>query len=362
MTQTAHRIEELDPNFAQPRADKGTHWYDIRAFGIEGQGYPGEIERTYARLPAKARGVVRDPVWELGQHSAGLCVRFVTDSPTISAHWDLWSGNLAMNHRPASGVSGLDLYIKDPTRPPSRQYHWLGTGIPGQQAGNENVLVDGLDGAAHEFVLYLPLYNGVESVQVGVKEGATIRAAPRRIGKPVVMYGTSILHGGCAARPGMAYPAILGRAIDRAVINLGFSGNAKIEPEVAQLLAELDPSVYVLDYCPNNDAAGVAERTEPFVQTLRAAHPTTPIVMVENILPQKHLYVSTTAQGVAQKNAELRAAVERLREAGDAHLLYVPSEHLLGDDGEGTVDGVHPTDVGFQRLAAAVGPVVAGWV
>ncbi|MDP6505660.1 MAG: SGNH/GDSL hydrolase family protein, partial [Planctomycetota bacterium] len=337
--------------------ETGLHWYDSRAFGIEGQGW-SDTQRTYARYPAKAEGVVRDPVWELAQHSAGLCVRFVTSARAISARWQLWNENLAMAHMPATGVSGLDLYIKDPSRPRGRQYHWIGFGTPDRFPDNEAELVGGLGGEAHEFILYLPLYNGVERVEIGIDEESTIDKAPARTTKPIVMYGTSILHGGCASRPGMSYPAIIGRAIDQPIINLGFSGNGQAEPEVAELLTELDPSVYVLDYCPNVGPAQIRERTEPFVEILRNAHPETPIVLVENITYQKHLYVESARSGTEEKNAELRAAFDRLREAGVKHLLYVPGDKLLGDDGEGTVDGVHPTDVGFMRMAETVGPVV----
>ena len=223
----------------------GLRWYDMRSFGIEGKGWSG-TKRPYARLPAKAEGVVREPVWQLAQHSAGLCVRFVTSAKAISARWQLWSQSLAMVHMPATGVSGLDLYIKDPSRPKGKQYHWIGFGKPEKFPENKAELVGGLDGQPHEFILYLPLYNGVEKVEIGINVEADIEKAPARMVKPIAMYGTSILHGGCASRPGMSYPAIIGRWIDQPIINLGFSGNGQAEPEMAKLLAELDPAVVYL--------------------------------------------------------------------------------------------------------------------
>ncbi len=355
-----HRIEELDPNFAQPTAEQGLHWYDVRAFAagrpLEGQGW-SDVGRPFARLPARAEGTVRDPVWSLAQHSAGLCVRFITDAIHISARWSLWDATLAMNHMAASGVSGIDLYIRDTTRPRHRRYHWIGVGRPTQKDANTAALVEELAEGEHELILYLPLYNGVESVEIGVPEGSVVRAV-RRDEKPIVMYGTSILQGACASRPGMAYPALIGRMLDHPVINLGFSGNAQAEPEMAELLAELDPCIYVLDYNPNNPPQRIAERTEPFIRTLRKAHPHTPIVAVENIIYQKHLYVPSAAMNTRHRNAQFRAAIERLRAAGDRHLYYVPCDNLLGDDGEATVDGTHATDVGFVRMAATIGPVV----
>lgn len=348
-------FEKLDKNFLRADPESGLNWVDVRAFQIEGRGWT-DTARPFARFPAKAKGVVRDPVWELSQHSAGLCIRFKTDSASVSARWTLLNENLAMSHMPATGVSGLDLYIRDESRPFGRKYHWIGFGKP-EAKNNQAELVGGLREGTHEFMLYFPLYNGIESLEIGLPQDASLEPITRSE-KPIVMYGTSILHGGCASRPGMSYPAIMGRRLDYPVINLGFSGNGQAEPEVAELLAELAPEVYVLDYCPNVGAEGVRERTEPFVQIIRSARPETPIVMVENIVYQKHLYVPGVREGYQNKNIEFRAAYDRLRAAGVKHLLYVPAENLLGDDGEGTVDGVHPTDVGFMRMAETISPVV----
>ncbi len=181
---------------------------------------------------------------------------------------------------PATGVSGLDLYV----RQPDGTWHWLANGRPAQQT-NTATLVSGLAPAEREYLLYLPLYNGVSSVELAVPAGKSLAKAPARPAdhaKPILFYGTSITQGGCASRPGMVHTAILGRRFDRTAINLGFSGNGKMEPELAGLLAELDPAVYVLDCLPNMKAALVTERVEPFEKTLRAARPTTPIVLVED--------------------------------------------------------------------------------
>jgi lysophospholipase L1-like esterase len=172
-----------------------------------------------------------------------------------------------------------------------------------------------------------------------------------------VFYGTSIVQGGCAARSGMAYPAILGRWLDVTTINLGFSGNGPMDLELAPLLAELDASVYVLDSLPNMDADLVAQRAVPFVETLRRrARPGTPIVLVENIIYQFALNLDSPER--RQKNDRLRDAHQRLIAAGVKDLHYIPEDDLLGDDWEATVDGTHPTDVGFLRMAEAILPTL----
>ncbi|MBI5282955.1 MAG: SGNH/GDSL hydrolase family protein [Candidatus Solibacter usitatus] len=325
-------------------------WRDARELLVEGQGWR-ETKQAFDRLPARAEGLVRKEVWDLAHDSAGVAVRFVTDAPTIRARWTLKSEKLAMPHMPATGVSGLDLYVRLPGG-----WRWVANGRPEKQA-NEQTLLANWPGGRREYMLYLPLYNGVMSVEVGVPEGANLEAAA--VGaKPVVVYGSSIAQGGCASRPGMAYPAILGRRLDRPVINLGFSGNGKSEPELAELLNEIEASVYVYDSLPNLSSVEAWERVEPFVRKLRYAHPETPVVLVENAVYANAQFVEQRRTIAAEKNVVLRGVYEKLRKEGDRRVFYVRGGELYGDDGEATVDGVHPTDVGFMRMAEAIGPVV----
>ena len=156
----------------------------------------------------------------------------------------------------------------------------------------------------------------------------------------------------------MAYPSIIGRTIDWPTINLGFSGNGKTEPEVAKLLAELDPAVYILDSLPNLDVAEVGERVEPFVKTLRAAHPVTPVILVENVTYTNSAFVESRQVKVTGANELLRKLYDKMKASGDKNVYYVPTTRLLGADGEDTVDGTHPTDLGFLRMAQGMTPVV----
>jgi len=152
--------------------------------------------------------------------------------------------------------------------------------------------------------------------------------------------------------------AILGRRLDRPVINLGFSGNGRMDPEVVELMCELDPAVYVIDCLPNMDARSVSERTVPLAKQLRKARPRTPILFVED-----RTYQDAHANlGRARRNTEnrvaLRAAYDALVNQGIQGLAYVDGNALLGDDGEGTVDGSHPTDLGFMRQAGVMEPIL----
>lgn len=337
-------------------------WHDVRTLGVEGQGWPeAECKAPFDRLPARAEGVVRGAVWQLSRSAAGLCVRFVTDAPTIHARWTLTSDRLAMPHMAATGVSGLDLYAR-PADGAGAPWRWLAVGQPKAEGRDQTaVLVTGLPPGRREYLLYLPLYNGVAALELGVPGSHGLGAAPPRPKErrqPIVFYGTSITHGACASRPGMVHTAILQRRYDRPVINLGFSGNGKMEPEVGDLLAELDAAVYVIDCCPNLTPEETAARTEPLVGQLRRARPDVPIVLVEDRRYADAWLLGGRRERNDGNHRALAAACERLRAAGVQGLHYLAGDDLLGDDGDGTVDASHPNDLGFARQAAAFATVL----
>lgn len=339
-------------------------WTDIRQFGVEGRGW-NDTENFYDRLPARARKLVRQPVWDLSHNSAGLCVRFVTDAAEIHARWAVTDPWLYQPNATAIAVSGLDLYVRtgapsmDPGIP--GRWRWLAVGIPKAQT-NAVTLISNLLPGKREYLLYLPLYNGVKFVSLGVPTNSIIEPPPPwgpGVRKPMVFYGTSILQGLAASRPGMVHSALLQRRFNWPVINLGFSGNGKMEPEMAALLAELDPSVYIIDCLPNMVAAEIKARTEPLVRRLRAAHPQVPIVLVEDRTLQDSFLISGRMEGYHLKDrAELKAAFDRLQADGVRNLYYIPGEHLFGDDGEGSTDGSHPNDLGFMRQADIFAPIL----
>ena len=328
-------------------------WHEATEFEIEGQGWT-DTEAPYDRLPSHAKGSVPDGVWGLGKHSAGLCVRFRTSARTVSVRWGLTAENLAMPHMPATGVSGVDLY----RRVADGSWQFVQNGRPAAQDGN--VMNADLTGSAKatECLVYLPLYNGVKRVEIGVPSDAKLeKAAPRPRAKrrPIVYYGTSIAQGGCASRPGNAHVAMLGRMLDRPMINLGFSGSGRMEPAVSQLLSELDPAVYVIDCLWNIGSipdAEFASRLTTLVETIRKTRPLTPILFVG----QSQIY-----PGSVPSHFELvqERVIKGLRDTGTPGLSVCPGKILLGTDGDGTVDGVHPNDLGFRRHADALAPILA---
>lgn len=328
-------------------------WHDVSEWGVEGQGWPAEaLEARYDRLPAKARGIVREPVWNLSRHSAGISFRFQTDATVIGIRYELGSANLGKPHMPATGVSGIDLYATDS----DGRWKWVDVTRPTQVETTH--VIDGLDPGFRPYLAYLPLYNSTVKIEVGVPDGARFEPIAPRPDNPVVFYGTSITHGACASRPGMTHPALLGRRLDRPVINLGFSGNGRMEPEVAALLAEIDAAVYVIDCLPNMTGPMVAERAEPFVRSLREARPDTPIILVEDRSFTNSWIFRSRRERHAENRASLIRAFDSLVSSGVRSLFYLEGDGLLGDDTEGATDGSHPNDLGFFRQANAFEPVL----
>ena len=327
-------------------------WHEPSQWGIEGRGWTN-VQRYYDRLPSKAEGVVREQVWGLSRHSAGMSVRFRTDAKEIQVRYTLFQTNLAKPHMAATGVSGADLYAQTE----SGAWRWIGTVLPTDRTVRA-VLIRGMTPGMRTYMVYLPLYNGVDSLAIGVTTGARFEPITPRAEKPIVFYGTSIMQGACASRPGMAMTAILGRRLDLPTINLGFSGNGRMEPELADLLAELNAAVYVLDCLPNLKPAEVQERAEPFIRRLRQARPSTPIVLVEaRIFPNAIVLPDRVADQTASHRI-LRSVFDKLTGEGMKGLHYLKGDGLLGADGEATVDGSHPTDLGMMRYADAYEPVL----
>ncbi|MDF1753783.1 MAG: SGNH/GDSL hydrolase family protein [Verrucomicrobiales bacterium] len=328
-------------------------WHDGAQLGLEGRGWTtDDLESPYDRLPSKAQNIVRGAVWNLSRHSAGLCFRFNTDATKFTIKYSLGSSRIAMAHMPATGVSGIDLYALAP----DGKWRWVNVSRPSGQ--EVEFKLEGLDAGKRTYMAYLPLYNQVTKLEVGIPKGNVFEPVAPRREKPILFYGTSITHGASASRPGMAHPAILGRRLDRPVINLGFSGNGKMEPEVGALLAELNPEVYVIDCLPNMTESEVVENAEALVQIIRVSRPETPIVLVEDrTYANSWIHISKRLRHEGSRGAQLKA-FDNLVSSGVKNIYYLEGENLLGEDGEGTTDGSHPNDLGFMRQADAMEPLL----
>lgn len=324
------------------------------AFPVLGKATDATLSR-YERLPDSLQHVSRPPLWQLGRNSAGLAVRFRSNSTTIAARWEV-RDNVSMNHMTPTGIKGLDLYCLTD----DGEWIFAGSGRPQGKVTQATIVANMLP-AEREYMLYLSLYDGVTSLSIGVDslsviEQPAVDLPVRR--KPVVFYGSSILQGGCASRPGMAHTNILERWLNRECINLGFSGNALLDLEIADVMAAVDASVFVLDFVPNATVEQMKERAVRFYSILRARHPDTPILFVEDPIFTHSPFDTRIAREIKNKNETLRVIYRSLEQRGDSHIFFLSSKDIIGHDGEATVDGIHFTDLGFMRYARVLYPIL----
>lgn len=331
--------------------DKGDDQVIIKYYGkdyflIEGTAFPDSVkESPYDRFPLSYKNkVVREPVWGLSKHSAGLSIRFKSNSSSISVKWTLLH-DAKMNHMAETGIKGIDLYSLD-----NGKWRYTATARPTGKK-NEVTLLTDLSTQEREYKMYLPLYDGVTNLEVGV-DSLSIIIKPETIEqKPIVFYGTSITQGGCASRTGMVHTSIISRKLDMECINFGFSGNGKMEQPVAELISGIDARFYVIECLPNMKTAEVKKRTRVLTDIIRRNRPETDIIFVENLIYEGSFLNKNGGMHLIEKNAALKDEFEKMQEQGYQGIYYIDNKGAIGEDHEGTVDRVHFTDLGFMRYA-----------
>jgi hypothetical protein len=328
-------------------------YVDASAFTLIGKGF-SDTETRYERLPVRLKDISRPPVWSLSKNCSGMAIRFRTDSPIIAAKWEV-TRDVVMNHFTPTGIKGLDLYCLN-----RGKWQFVNSARPTGKSSSA-VIINHMNKEVKEFMLYLPLYDGLSKLEIGIEQEASI-AGPTddspKMGKPVVFYGTSITQGGCATRPGMSYPSILSRMLDREIINLGFSGNGRLDLEIAEVMAELDASCFVIDCLPNVTEELMKEKYVRFLEIIREKKPTTPLILVENIHYTHLDFDQEVSRLIDGKNRLLFSIWKKLKQNGDKNLFIIKADGLIGKDLEGTVDGVHLTDLGFLRMAENMYPLI----
>ncbi len=349
------RIDQIDSNFNLQGIVPQNHLFHSpheAPFSIHGLVPNGQ--RSLCRLPLDWLPRMSDGVQNLSWHLAGGVVRFTTDSSGLSLVWKL-KGEGVMPHFTACGQSGMELFEET-----DLGMRHVKNFLPQTNDGcgchlNQTGYTD-LPGGLRHYALYLPLYNGLDELLIGLSPDA--RLLPGRmpgLAKPIVFYGSSITQGGCATRCGSCYTHILCRRLDAAHINLGFAGNAKAEPAMAEYIASLSMSAFVMDYDHNAPDADYLQKThEPFFRTIREAQPELPILLVSKPDYDKN-------PSMAQKRREVICRTyENALAEGDCHVWMLDGETLFGttDRELCTVDGTHPNDLGFLRMADVMEPVL----
>lgn len=352
---------------AADEPEKPWTYVDAQNLRIINHAFAGETERTYARLPRYVKDSIPEgrELWDRQQCSSGIGVRFATNSTRIGCKYTLY-WDTHMIHMADTGLKGTDLYILKG----DSVWRHVNTNRPyvkKDENGNKTKLVEStyvsnLDGKMHEYVIYFPLYDGIEDFSVKVDSGAVItKGSPEVINanRRIVAYGTSILQGGCASRTGMAATNIIGRELNCEVVNLGFSGEGKQDTYIARAMATIpDVDVFLLDPVPNCTEMMCDTLTYNFVKTLRALRPDVPIVMLEGPIYPYARYDSFFGKYLPKKNNAFRRNYERLKAENPNNLYYVTSEGLDGPEDDGTVDGIHLTDLGFLHYANKMIPIL----
>ena len=316
---------------AEPMELTGFHWYGK--------------DKKFCRLPLELDPAITPEVKSLAWNTAGGKLRFRTDSKRVVVRVKL-SSNSTMPHMAATGSNGFDLYVGEP----GKEVYFNTTKCADEEY--DFTLFECESREMHTITINFPLYQGVDSLQIGLDRDAQL-LPPEPLKQYVAVYGTSVTQGGCAARPGMAYTNILSRRMQRHFYNYGFSGSGKGEPEMAHLMAQLDPALYLLDF-QNNAGKDYLPNLKVFLQILRKAHPETPIVVFSTYFRPR------TSEAYYRDMAEKqRAVVEEFIQSGDRNIYSLEGSCAMDPYRyEGTVDGAHPTDLGFMLLANFFQPVL----
>ena len=339
-------ISQIDKNFEVKTASgDGMFYFSCleKPFSVHGviQG-----ENSFVRLPTTVAASVSRNVEGLNYCTAGGRVRFVTDSPKINVRVKLNRVG-KMPHFALTGSIGCDLYDGK---------YYAGTFVPPFDVANEyESSIDLKTRKTRELTINMPLYSGVSLFEIGLCAGSSLKAAKDyKLPVPVVYYGSSITQGGCASRPGNSYQSIISRELDCDYINLGFSGSAKAEDEIARYIAGLEMSAFVYDYDYNApDSEHLKNTHERMFKIIRESQPELPVLMLSR--PQSRLDEEARRRRDIIMHTYISA-----RDAGDENVYFLDGGHILNIFGgdSGTVDNCHPNDLGFMCMAKAIGNIL----
>ncbi len=314
-------------------------WRDGATLKLEGRGFPN-AEKPYNRLPEKWMDVVPKAVWKLSQTSIDINARFVTDSDEVVVRWEVPTGYRPHPQITLNGSQGVDVY----KRAADGSWEHCLAGGPNIETGAGELRVPWKPG--DECLVYLPMRVLPRSFSIGVKKGKSFNPGrPHRLAKPIVHYGTSIVHGGRADRAGLTFTSIMARALDVDLINLGFPGNGRMELALADVLAEIDAALYIVDCEWNMNPKMVEERYEPFVRKLKELRPDTPILLcggcTEKSVPRQQEVIS-------------RKIFDKLKAEDPtkwANVQYLSGVDQLPNNSDCTTDHCHPNVYGFMYMA-----------
>lgn len=329
-------------------------YHDASALNVIGKAIP--TTKAFTRIDTAAYKFNDKVIDEYACHSTGLAVLFATDSPIIKAKWQTSSKNASENMT-AIAQKGLDLYIRQ-----DGEWVFAGVGRPKMAKGpsydrHEGTIVKEMAPGRKECLLYLPLYDRLDSLYIGISEDSYIEPIENPFRYRIMVKGSSVTHGLAASRPGMTYAARFGRDNGFYCFNLGFSGMSKLQPEYARYLADVEVDAFIFDAFSNPSAQTIHENFDRFVDIIRASHPDTPLIFMQTERRESRNFDTWREDFEARKQA---TAVEEIKERmkSDKHIYFIPSDDFLGDEHIATSDGSHPTDLGFTYMLESISPKI----
>ena len=327
-------------------------WLNVRdvPFTIHGVFYD-EAQGQFIRMPQNVADAVESDVKWLNRQTAGGRIKFRTDSKFFAFHAVMYNDD--GKHYTKSMDSDFDLLRRNDSLVDTTYCY---TFIPPLEMGRTFESLITTDGDMEDYIFVLPSFANVYELYIGVDKNAELlEPTPYTYQKPIVYYGSSITQGGCASRPANTYQSIITKHLDTDYITLGFAGNAKGEQVIAEHIATLDMSIFVLDYDHNApDAEHLKQTHLPFYRTVRAAHPDSPIVILTapNTMPWYDWYQA--------RRDVIRETYETAVAEGDKNVYFIDGSTFFGDVDRDlcTLDTCHPTDLGMYRMAMTIEPLI----
>jgi hypothetical protein len=336
-------------------------WYSAAVENcIYGQGWTTENARRFQRLPTSVGVKVTSDIWNVARNGAGLYVRFKTNSTTITVKYKMRNAAVRYPQLSTLGQSGVDLYARSAD---GKTFHWIGNRLSFSfaAAGSESTLTfSGIDPtkmegqSVCEYQLYLPTFNSVATLRIGVNEGSSFEFVPvSGTDKPIVVYGSAAVEGGSVTHAGNIWPSRVGRELDANVINLGLFDRAKLQDSVMSVVSELDAEMFIIDAIPDltDEVSAIQEKVEKAVRTLRAKSQA-PILLTEGPGCPDSMAVTYYDSIQTEANAQLKAAYLSLQKAGVKNLFYMTRAELALTE-DAMSDGVNPNDIGMKEYADA---------
>lgn len=345
-------ISELDKNFTVgTKLNKDNIKFynaDDEPFKIYGVYRDGD---TYVRMPESVAKTVNEQVEAFYGHTTGGRIRFKTDSSYVAISTVLDNvGRLP--HMTRVGSMGYDLYADN---------RYVRSFIPFDDTAEYEAIIELGSNEMREITINMPIYSNVKAVYIGLEDSAEVcEPTPYKNDKPVVFYGSSITHGGCASRPGMCYENIISRRFNVDFINLGFSSGAMGEDTMTDYIKNLDMSAFVMDYDYNAPTVEHLRAThERVFMAIREAHPQIPVIMMSRPVYYDDVENIFDTGNVAERREVIETTYKNALARGDKNVYFLDGKALMALCREnGTVDGCHPTDFGFNSMAQAVGDIM----